>query len=74
MFHRSGKAKADHSAKYFNHSDEKANQAREELAEESMESLISWLKKEGNVGIMGESVSRSFALRADSRRCDKFNV
>lgn len=27
---------------------------REKLAEESLESLISWLKKEGNVGIMGE--------------------
>ena len=47
-----GKAKADHSADYFNHSNEAATQIREKLAEESLESLISWLKKEGNVGIM----------------------
>jgi hypothetical protein len=50
----SGKPKADHSAKYFSHSDEQASKVREQLAEESLESLISWLKSEGNVGIMGE--------------------
>jgi 6-phosphofructo-2-kinase/fructose-2,6-biphosphatase 2 len=50
----SGKGKADHSAKYFSHSDEEASKVREKLAEESLESLISWLKAEGNVGIMGK--------------------
>ncbi|EIW72084.1 hypothetical protein TREMEDRAFT_26324 [Tremella mesenterica DSM 1558] len=48
-----GKGKADHSAKFFSHSDPKANAAREQLAEESLEMLITWLKAEGgNVGIM----------------------
>jgi 6-phosphofructo-2-kinase/fructose-2,6-biphosphatase 2 len=51
---RSGNPKADHSASYFSHSDQKASQVREKLAEESLESLIDWLKKEGNVGIMGK--------------------
>jgi 6-phosphofructo-2-kinase/fructose-2,6-biphosphatase 2 len=50
----SGKGKADHSAKYFSHSDEEASKVREKLAEESLESLIRWLKAEGNVGIMGK--------------------
>lgn len=50
-----GRDKADHSATYFSHSNEAGNLAREKLAEESLESLISWLKAEGNVGIMGES-------------------
>ena len=48
-----GKGKVDHSAKYFSHSNAEANAARERLAEESLESLIDWLKREGNVGIMG---------------------
>lgn len=55
--HYRGNPKADHSASYFSHSDEKASQVREKLAEESLESLIAWLKKEGNVGIMGTSTS-----------------
>jgi 6-phosphofructo-2-kinase/fructose-2,6-biphosphatase 2 len=50
-----GKGKADHSAQFFSHSDQKSNLAREKLAEESLEALIDWLKKEGNVGIMGMS-------------------
>ena len=44
----------DHSASYFNHSDPDAKAVRESLAEESLESLIKWLKREGNVGILGE--------------------
>ncbi|ORY33454.1 6-phosphofructo-2-kinase-domain-containing protein [Naematelia encephala] len=47
-----GQGKADHSATWFSHSNAEANLAREKLAEESLESLIAWLKKEGNVGIM----------------------
>lgn len=41
----------DHTASYFSHSDDKASQLREALAEECLESLISWLKKGGNVAI-----------------------
>ncbi len=51
-----GKKKADHSAQYFSHSNAEASALREQLAVESLESLISWLKNSGgNVGIMGES-------------------
>jgi 6-phosphofructo-2-kinase/fructose-2,6-biphosphatase 2 len=60
-----GQGKADHSAKYFSHSNEQANLAREKLAEESLEALIAWLKKEGNVGIMGGQ-RRETALTADA--------
>lgn len=49
-----GGEKVDHSADYFSASNEKGQAIREQLASESLESLISWLKKEGNVGIMGE--------------------
>ncbi|KAG9103679.1 Fructose-2,6-bisphosphatase [Ceratobasidium sp. 370] len=41
----------DHTASYFSHSDDKASQLREALAEECLESLISWLKEGGNVAI-----------------------
>lgn len=52
----SGKRKADHSANFFSHTNADANAERERLAAESLESLITWLKKEGgNVGIMGGS-------------------
>lgn len=54
-----GGQKATHTADYFSHSNEKAKGLREKLAEESLESLISWLKKEGNVGIMGTSLTRA---------------
>jgi 6-phosphofructo-2-kinase/fructose-2,6-biphosphatase 2 len=43
----------DHTASYFSHSDDKASQLREALAEECLESLIAWLKKGGNVAIHG---------------------
>lgn len=46
--------KEDHNANYFDHSNANAMKAREGLAEESLESLISWLKAGGNVGIHGE--------------------
>lgn len=45
--------KADHSAQFFSDSNPDAKASREMLAEESLEALISWLKAEGNVGIMG---------------------
>lgn len=51
---RSGGQKTDHSADYFSANNADAKASREQLAEESLESLIEWLKKEGNVGIMGK--------------------
>ncbi|BEI81000.1 hypothetical protein CcaverHIS002_0201600 [Cutaneotrichosporon cavernicola] len=47
-----GGDKADHSATFFSDSNADAKATREQLAEEALESLIEWLKKEGNVGIM----------------------
>lgn len=44
----------DHSASYFDHSDPDAKRVREALAAESLESLLTWLKREGNVGILGQ--------------------
>ncbi|KAG8916257.1 Fructose-2,6-bisphosphatase [Tulasnella sp. 417] len=43
--------KEDHNANYFDHNNSNAMKARESFAEESLESLISWLKAGGNVGI-----------------------
>ncbi|CED84624.1 bifunctional 6-phosphofructo-2-kinase fructose--bisphosphate 2-phosphatase [Phaffia rhodozyma] len=42
---------AAHSESYFNHADPDAKAVREKLAEECLDSLIDWLKREGNVGI-----------------------
>ncbi|KAG9040861.1 Fructose-2,6-bisphosphatase [Tulasnella sp. UAMH 9824] len=46
--------KEDHNANYFDHNNANAMKARESFAEESLESLISWLKAGGNVGIHGQ--------------------
>jgi hypothetical protein len=54
-----GGDKADHSATFFSDTNADAKAAREMLAEESLNSLIKWLKKEGNVGIMGECCVRN---------------
>ena len=62
-----GGSKAPHTADYFSHSNAKAKGLREKLAEESLESLISWLKKEGNVGIMGEQSFSSAMMQGGSR-------
>lgn len=43
----------NHGEKYFDHSDADAKRVREKLAEESLDALIDWLKREGNVGIHG---------------------
>lgn len=46
----------DHSATWFSHANTSGNAAREQLANESLEMLIDWLKESGgNVGIMGQS-------------------
>jgi hypothetical protein len=49
---RSG-VKEDHTAQWFSHENEKANESRERLASDSLEMLIQWLKDGGNVGIHG---------------------
>ena len=49
---RSG-VKEDHTAQWFSHDNEKANESRERLASDSLEMLIQWLKDGGNVGIHG---------------------
>ncbi|CAD6588735.1 MAG: Fructose-2,6-bisphosphatase [Tremellales sp. Tagirdzhanova-0007] len=64
---QAGKGKVDHSAKYFSHSNAEANAARERLAEESLESLIDWLKREGNVGIM-DATNSTFERRESIRQ------
>ncbi|KZV80731.1 bifunctional 6-phosphofructo-2-kinase/fructose-2,6-bisphosphate 2-phosphatase [Exidia glandulosa HHB12029] len=43
--------KADHTAAYFSYQNDQAMQLREQLAEESLDMLIQWLKDGGNVGI-----------------------
>ncbi|KAL4074611.1 6-phosphofructo-2-kinase-domain-containing protein [Scleroderma yunnanense] len=41
----------DHGSNYFSHNNAEATKVREQLAEDSLEMLINWLKKGGNVGI-----------------------
>ncbi|KAG9318270.1 bifunctional 6-phosphofructo-2-kinase fructose-2,6-bisphosphate 2-phosphatase [Chiua virens] len=43
--------KEDHTAQYFSHNNVEATKIRDKLAEDSLEMLIQWLKKGGNVGI-----------------------
>ncbi|KAH9946407.1 bifunctional 6-phosphofructo-2-kinase/fructose-2,6-bisphosphate 2-phosphatase [Epithele typhae] len=47
---QSGK-REDHTASYFSHDNSEATRIREELANDSLEMLIKWLKDGGNVGI-----------------------
>ncbi|KAL1412751.1 Fructose-2,6-bisphosphatase [Vanrija albida] len=59
--------KADHSAHFFSDENPDAKASREKLAEESLENLITWLKKKGgNVGIMdatNSTISRREKIR-----------
>lgn len=41
----------EHNASWFSHQNAQANQSREQLAHDSLEMLIQWLKDGGNVGI-----------------------
>ncbi|TYJ53246.1 hypothetical protein B9479_006113 [Cryptococcus floricola] len=66
-----GKGKVDHSATYFSHDDAAALKRRENLAEESLESLIRWLKAEGNVGIMDATNSTVDRRQWIKQRVDK---
>ena len=50
---RSGK-REDHTASYFSHDNVEATKLRDQLATDSLEMLIQWLKEGGNVGIHGE--------------------
>ncbi|WVN86442.1 uncharacterized protein L203_101606 [Cryptococcus depauperatus CBS 7841] len=68
---QAGEGKVDHSATYFSHSNTEAMQRREKLAEESLESLIDWLKKEGNVGIMDATNSTIDRREKIRERIDK---
>jgi 6-phosphofructo-2-kinase/fructose-2,6-biphosphatase 2 len=43
-----------HTAQFFSGTNEGAMKKREQLAEESLEMLISWLRKGGNVAIHGQ--------------------
>lgn len=43
--------KADHTANFFDNHNQDAAKAREGLAEECLENLITWLKEGGNIGI-----------------------
>lgn len=49
---RSGK-REDHTAPYFSHANVEATRLRDQLAEDSLEMLIQWLKEGGNVAIHG---------------------
>jgi hypothetical protein len=51
---RSG-VKEDHTASYFSHNNTEATRLREQLAADSLEMLIQWLRDGGNVGIHGGS-------------------
>ena len=52
-FHGRSGVKEDHNASWFSHANTKATQSREQLAHDSLEMLIQWLKDGGNVGIHG---------------------
>ena len=52
LFYRSGK-REDHTASYFSHDNTEATKIRDQLANDSLEMLIQWLKEGGNVGIHG---------------------
>ena len=54
LSHRSGK-REDHTASYFSHGNVEATKLRDQLASDSLEMLIQWLKEGGNVGIHGMS-------------------
>ena len=54
-FLRTGHQEA-HTAQFFSGTNEDAMKKRDQLAEESLEMLISWLRKGGNVAIHGHYV------------------
>lgn len=69
---RSG-IKEDHTAKYFAHNNVEATRIRDKLAEDSLDMLIQWLKKGGNVGIHGEIFFRLYRTYGTEHRKDATN-
>ncbi|KDQ60547.1 hypothetical protein JAAARDRAFT_124427 [Jaapia argillacea MUCL 33604] len=58
----------DHTASWFSHSNSEATRSRDQLAEDSLEMLIHWLKQGGNVGIHDATNStRSRRAKIESR-------
>ncbi|EIM90533.1 bifunctional 6-phosphofructo-2-kinase/fructose-2,6-bisphosphate 2-phosphatase [Stereum hirsutum FP-91666 SS1] len=55
--------KEDHTAAYFSHDNVEATRLRDQLANDSLEMLIAWLKQGGNVGIH-DATNSSRARRA----------
>jgi hypothetical protein len=49
---RSG-VQENHTASYFSHANVEATKLRDQLAADSLDMLIQWLKEGGNVGILG---------------------
>jgi hypothetical protein len=71
LLRRSG-VKEDHTANWFNHGNAAANQSREQLAHDSLEMLIQWLKDGGNVGIHGNFFFCPLKdFSDDTCRCDE---
>lgn len=71
-YFRSG-IKEDHTAKYFSHNNVEATKIRDRLAEDSLDMLIQWLKKGGNVGIHGEILFGLFRTTGTEYRKDATN-
>lgn len=69
---RSG-IKEDHTAKYFSHDNAEATRVREKLAEDSLEMLLQWLKKGGNVAVHGEILPGPFRISGTEHRTDATN-
>jgi 6-phosphofructo-2-kinase/fructose-2,6-biphosphatase 2 len=60
--------KEDHSASFFDRDNAEASAKREKLSEECLESLISWLKEGGNVGIHGMAAFLTYECLEESIR------
>lgn len=60
----------DHTSSYFSHNNVEATKLREQLAEDSLEMLIRWLKKGGNVAIHGTSSLSTPVMLFTPLRCN----
>ncbi|KAJ2924626.1 hypothetical protein H1R20_g12456, partial [Candolleomyces eurysporus] len=59
--------KEEHNASWFSHANQQANNSRDQLAHDSLEMLIQWLKDGGNVGIhdaTNSTLSRRASIEA----------
>ncbi|KAI0253917.1 bifunctional 6-phosphofructo-2-kinase/fructose-2,6-bisphosphate 2-phosphatase [Lactifluus subvellereus] len=63
--------KEDHTASYFSHDNEEATRLRNQLAADSLEMLIQWLKDGGNVGIHDATNSTKERRASIERRVAK---